>query len=341
MWKNRLRRIWLLFLVIWWSWLPYLVVAQSLAVTSAGSSSSLDALLQDYAYRAFGHHPKTGVVYDAMVPSNLTGIKTAALRLRNGSLRLRGVRSYKEFEIPPGVLVEPYVKRLVLVYQNLGNWSEFYYPLSGYTYLAPVLGLLAYDGSNVSAASDSPELLDIRASLKPISIQFVDVKTIPDGVAAKCVMFDLHGSINFSKVSSSSNNTCFAFGQGHFALVVEVTAAPSPAPVSPSPSIGKKKEHGKKKFSKAWVIVVGIVGGLLLVVLLGLMICCLKHRNKKHIEGMVRAAENGETLQMTPVGSRLRVPAATRTRTHPSSVSFMTDSSSGGSLGVAWGTSRG
>ncbi|KAL9270337.1 hypothetical protein AKJ16_DCAP25946, partial [Drosera capensis] len=136
-----------------------------------------------------------------------------------------------------------------------------------------------------------------RASLKPISIHFLDVKTIPDKVVAKCVMFDLQGSINFSKVSSA--NTCSAVGQGHFALVVEATA-PSPAPVSPSPSIGNKK-HRKQKFSKAWEIVLGVVGGVLLVVLLGLLIFGMKHMVKKQIEGMVRAAENNESLQMTPV----------------------------------------
>ncbi|KAK8560897.1 hypothetical protein V6N13_026332 [Hibiscus sabdariffa] len=33
---------------------------------------ALDALLQDYAYRAFVR-PKTGVLYDVVIPSNLIG----------------------------------------------------------------------------------------------------------------------------------------------------------------------------------------------------------------------------------------------------------------------------
>lgn len=82
----------------------------------------------------------------------------------------------------------------------------------------------------------------------------------------------------------------------------------------------------------------GVVDGVLLVVFLGLVIMCMKHKHKKQIEGMVRVAENNESLQMTTRGW-LRVPAATRTRTNPSSLSFMTDSTSGGSLGVPWGTS--
>nr|CAD1817451.1 unnamed protein product [Ananas comosus var. bracteatus] len=138
--------------------LPYLCKAQSPA-------RSLDALLQDYAFRSF-HHPHTGIIYDGTVPNNLTGIKIAASRLRNGSLKKRGFANYKEFTIPTGIVVRPYVRRLVLVYQNLGNWSSFYYPLPGYTYLAPVLGLLAYDAANLSA-THLPEL-DIVASNSPI-----------------------------------------------------------------------------------------------------------------------------------------------------------------------------
>ncbi|TXG65781.1 hypothetical protein EZV62_007056 [Acer yangbiense] len=84
-------------------------------------------------------------VYNGYVPSNLTGMKIAAMRLRSGSLRTRGVKIYKEFGIPIGV-TESYVERLVLVYQNLGNWSKTYYPLPGYTLVsgAGTVVLLAF-----------------------------------------------------------------------------------------------------------------------------------------------------------------------------------------------------
>ncbi|TXG46181.1 hypothetical protein EZV62_028320 [Acer yangbiense] len=75
--------------------LPY-VVAQSDTKTSA---RALDALLQDYAYRAFVR-PRTGIVYNGYVPSNLTGMKIAAMRLRSGSLRKRGVKIYKDYHLP-------------------------------------------------------------------------------------------------------------------------------------------------------------------------------------------------------------------------------------------------
>jgi len=133
----------------------------------------LDATLQDYAYRAFVR-PRTGIVFNATVPANLTGIAVSALRLRSGSLRRKGFAGYFEFGVPTGVVVQPYVERVVLVYHNLGNWSDYYYPLTGYTYLAPLLGLLVYDMANLSAVG-LPEL-NIVASGSPISVRSSNVR---------------------------------------------------------------------------------------------------------------------------------------------------------------------
>ncbi|XP_021733152.1 uncharacterized protein LOC110699972 [Chenopodium quinoa] len=287
------------------SWLP-IIVAQS----PASSARELDAVLQDYAYRAFVH-PRTGIVYDGTVPSNFTGIKVAGIRLRSGSLRSRGVK-YKEFDIPIGVVVQPYVERLVLVYQNLGNWSNEYYPLSGYTYLAPMLGLLAYDAVNLSA-TNLPEL-DIRSSLSPIKIQFLNVKSVPDGSVVKCLWFDLRGNVNFSRVVAK--NTCSTVQQGHFALVVESTA-PSPAPSAPAPSPVSHKHKKKNNMKKVWIIVGSVLGGLLLLVLLAMLLAWLKkYQQKKKMQHMEKASEGGEALRMTSVGSA-KAPAAMVTRTQP------------------------
>lgn len=286
-------------------WLPIIAAAQS----AARSARVLDATLQDYAFRAFVH-PRTGVVFDGTVPSNLTGIKVAGMRLRSGSLRSRGVPVFKEFEIPVGVVVQPYVERLVLVYQNLGKWSDVYYPLSGYTYLAPMLGLLAYDAVNLSA-TNLPEL-DIRASMNPIKIHFSDVKSVPDGSVARCLWFDLRGNVNFSNVVSK--NTCSTAQQGHFALVVETTA-PSPAPSVPSPSPVSHKK--KKNMKKVWIIVGSVLGGILLLVLLAMLLAWLKkYQQKKKMQHMEKASEVGEALRMTSVGSA-KAPAAMVTRTQP------------------------
>ncbi|XP_072968097.1 uncharacterized protein [Typha angustifolia] len=271
----------------------------------------LDAQLQDYAYRAF-INPHTGVPYDGEVPSNLTGIKIAALRLRSGSLRLRGFQRYKEFDIPVGVLVQPYVERLAFVYHSLGNWSSLYYPLPGFTYLAPVLGLLAYDAENLSA-TNLPELNFVSSDL-PITINFTNASPVPSGLVARCVWFDLDGVPQFRDLVSS--NVCSTYRRGHFSIVVNSTGfAPSSAPgVFPGP--GPQQNHHKSS-SKVWKITGGIVGGfvaLVLLVLLGAWVGRYTHDRK--VTEMEHRAAIGETLHMTRVGNT-QAPVASGARTQP------------------------
>ncbi|CAL0301371.1 unnamed protein product [Lupinus luteus] len=291
---------------------------------SGNSSSALDAILQNYAYKAF-YMPRTGVPYDAKLPKNLTGIKVSALRLRSGSLRTRGVHSYKEFQIPTGVIEQPYVERLVLVYQNLGNWSEFYYHLPSYTYLTPVLGLLAYSGANLSG-SDLPEL-DIRASDKPILIKFSNLKSAPSGSVAKCVYFDLHGSVQFDILSPG--NVCSTFQQGHFSIVVESNAlSPEPAPSEPAPpepapspqpipALVEETGRHKKSKTKVWKIVGSVIGVCILLIILSLLVARARKINKgMRIQQLEWAAESNETLHMTSIGGT-KAPLAMGTRTRP------------------------
>jgi hypothetical protein len=162
------------------------VVVMGESSTSAKAANSLDSILQEYAYRALVK-PKTGTIYNAttQLPSNFTGVTLAALRLRSGSLRRYGVPNYNEFQIPRGLLQTPYVKRLVLVYQNLGsnnNWSSNYYHLPpNHTYLAPLLGLVAYNGSDLSATNLSHINLNAAAGGDPVTVKFRDVKSPPPG----------------------------------------------------------------------------------------------------------------------------------------------------------------
>ncbi|XP_076893152.1 uncharacterized protein LOC143545091 [Bidens hawaiensis] len=187
--------------IFWWP-----LVESQLSNPLPKPARALDATLQDYAYRAFVH-PKTGVPFKGTVPSYLTGIEISAMRLRSGSLYRRGVETFREFVIPVGLRGQPYVERLVLVYQNLGNWSTTYYSLPGYIYLAPVLGLLAYNGSDLSA-SNLPEL-DFWASEDAITVKFGSIGPIPDGSVAKCAWFDLHGQVNFTNLLSGNYDIRF------------------------------------------------------------------------------------------------------------------------------------
>lgn len=289
---------------------PYQFNAQP-EIAATGNGSSLDALLQDNAYRAFDR-PRTGVTYTADVPSNFSGILLSVVRLRSGSLRSRGVRDFYEFDIPTGIIATPYVVRLALVYQNLGNWSSVYYVIPGYTLVTPVIGLLVYEAANLSA-TNLPEL-DVVASAEPISINFRNLIPFPSKQAAKCVHFHLNGSYQIGDLASG--DICTAYGQGHFSVVVNsTTSAPSPAP-SLAPS-GPSLEHAKKGKSNVWKIVVGVVGGFLaLVLLVLLMLWLLKYRRSRKMTDMVKRSETGEVLTTQRIGNA-QIPVATMVRTRP------------------------
>ncbi|KAG6473973.1 hypothetical protein ZIOFF_067893 [Zingiber officinale] len=293
---------------LWWSAILLQCKAQSPGASSS-SASSLNALLQDYAYHALVR-PHTGIIYPGNVPSNLTGIEIAAVRLRSGSLRRRRMR-YNEFEIPAGLIVQPYVRRLVLVYHNLGNWSSFYYPLPGYTYLTPVLGILAYDATNLSA-TNLPEL-SIVVSESFISINFTNVTHVLRG-DARCVWFDVNGSPDFQNLVSS--NTCSTYRLGHFSIVINSSEiAPSPMPSSP-PGPVTTPGGSKNSNAKAWKIAGGVVGGLVALAALMLLIYCIRQRKNKKVGQLEQHADAGVSLQTARVGNT-QIPVASGTRTLP------------------------
>lgn len=295
------------------------------------SQKSVDEILQDYAFKAF-RHPKTGTIYNATVPSNLSGIKINAVRLRSGSLRRRGI-PYNELDVPVGIVVKPYVERLVLVYQNFMNWSSVYYNIPGLKLVAPILGLLAYDASNLNATN--LQELNIFATKKPISIRFTNL-SMTEGLNPMCIFFDLNGTVSLSNVSSP--NVCTSFYQGHFSLVIQSLAptpapapVPTPAPVpyllgpppsgvappfSGSPNLTPSSPSGKN--SKTWKIAVGSsIGGVVGLAFLGfLCVGFLKYRERSNFEYMEQQADQAEALQTAMVGGR-RAPTAGGTRTQP------------------------
>ncbi|XP_062201679.1 uncharacterized protein LOC133904236 [Phragmites australis] len=285
-----------------------------LAAQPLSPARILDAMLQDYAFRAFVR-PRTGIVYNATLPGNLTGIAASALRLRSGSLRRKGFAQYFEFGVPTGVIVQPHVERVVLVYHNLGNWSDYYYPLPGYTYLSPVLGLLVYDAANLSAVGLSE--LSIATSGSPISVSFSNVRAVPPGGSApRCVWFDLDGVPQFQDLEAT--NVCSTYRRGHFSIVMNSSEiAPAPAPsgtvAPPIPTAGGRAKGN----SKVWKIAVSVVGAAIALGLLAsLMLCLVRYKRDKKLEVMERNAEVGETLRMAQVG-RTQAPVALGTRTQP------------------------
>ncbi|KAL8531323.1 hypothetical protein ACS0TY_008083 [Phlomoides rotata] len=279
-------------------------------VSAEHSARELDSLLQDYAFRAFVR-PKTGIIYDGNVPSNLTGLQVAALRLRTGSLRRRGVSNFKEFRFPIGVDAQPHVKRLVFVYHNLGNCSSLYYPLPGYTFLAPILGFLAYDAYDLSATNLSE--LDVRATGDPISVTFSGFG--PEQSSPMCVHFGSDGSVGFDNVVNGS--TCLTTNQGHFSIVTESLVSPAPAPEPEPIGGGGGNAGGKGRRRRGWVIAGAVVGGAALLVVLGMVFAYVRRcRRRKKIRRMDDAAELGVALPMTSVGNT-KAPVALETRTRP------------------------
>ncbi|KAF3659882.1 putative succinate dehydrogenase [ubiquinone] iron-sulfur subunit 3, mitochondrial-like [Capsicum annuum] len=223
--------------------------------THSSARSSLDSLLQRYAFRELTwQRIRTGVPYDAYVPSNLMGIKVSAMILKRHTLKRRVHGYYKEFFIPSGIIVEPYVEKLVLVYQNLGNWSSFYDPLPGYIYLTPVLGILAYDADDLYATNLLE--LDILALEDPINIRFPFVQPTPEGSFPKCVYFYSNNLVQFGHVTDG--NICETRIHGHYSIVADMKAVPSPSPsaheIAPSPPPTADDNNHQNINSKMWTI---------------------------------------------------------------------------------------
>lgn len=283
---------------------------------TVSSARSLDAILQDYAYRAFVY-PRTGEVYSASVPSNLSGISLSVVRLRSGSLRMRGLYSFKEFDIPQGVIAVPYVIRLALVYQNLGNWSSVYYTVPGYTFLTPVIGLLAYNASNISA-TNLPELDLVLPSTNPISIKFAGLSLLSDEIDVRCVHFHKDGSYTLGDLISGER--CTVRGQGHFSVAVNSTdLAPSPSPSQSAPPPPYQPPPAAKKWieNHVWKIVVGVAcGSLAVILLLFLILWLLRYRRGRKMRNMLKRSESGEELSRQRIGN-VQLPVANMVRTRP------------------------
>ncbi|XP_058092359.1 uncharacterized protein LOC131238770 [Magnolia sinica] len=264
------------------------------------SMSSLDDLIQDYAFKTLDRH-RTGILYKVPIPSNFSGIEASVARLKSGSFWSRGA-NFSDVGIPPGSIPIPFVRRVAIVYQNLANWSSYYYNVPGYTLVTPVVGFLAYNVSNFN--SNSTTKVSLRVTKDPISISFPSVSLRRDSMT-KCARFDANGSVQLSEMTLQ--NVCLTRDQGHFSIVI-----PSIAP-SPSPVVVVQKKKGRKW--KVWVI--ACICGVVVLVLLGLVgMAIFKSVKRKKMVEMERKAQEGESLGSVWIGGS-RMPSATFIRTQP------------------------
>ncbi|KAL0309299.1 UNVERIFIED_CONTAM: hypothetical protein Sradi_5872200 [Sesamum radiatum] len=204
-----------------------------------------------------------------------------------------GLITIHHFQSHHGFCRGPLRKRVDLVYQNLGNLSSSYYNVPNYTFVAPVIGFLAYDPNRSSASYGLIELHLL--SDDPIIVRFPNISTHEDGnVTMKCVRFDVNGTLEFSNVTVKSS--CIGRRQGHFSVVV---------PYQPNQAIRKNY----------WVmgIAAGVVG---LVLLLVIGILAYRWIKGKRIKKMERSSERSEGLDTIWVG-RSRMPFASGIRTQP------------------------
>ncbi|XP_059662253.1 uncharacterized protein LOC132308247 [Cornus florida] len=252
----------------------------------------LDGLLRDLALNALiQHRSHTGVLQKVTLPANLSGMEVSVVRLRSRTLWSSGC-NVGDFRIPPGSLPMPHVRRVVLVFQDLGNWSSYYYNAPGYTLLTSVVGFMVYTAPNSTYKDFSKLGIDTMGNA--LSIHFPNF-TVPVATRTTCTGFNGSGTVYLSDVSSP--NVCYSRSEGHFAII---------APL-------------KKKKQKAWdlrairFMMMGFVG-VVVVSIVGVVL--VKLSKEKKIDEMERQADEDVVLETIWLGTT-KMPSATVTRTHP------------------------
>ncbi|KAK6136584.1 hypothetical protein DH2020_029674 [Rehmannia glutinosa] len=148
--------------------------------------------------------PRTGQLYNVSLPVNFSGMEVSIIRLRAHSLWKNGL-NLSSFEIPPRILPWPFTRRVDLVYQNLGKWSTFYYNVPNYTFVAPVIGYLAYDSNTNSTNHGIIELNISGDSFVIVRFQNLALEDGEDVGIMKCVRFGTDGRIEFTNLTLGSS----------------------------------------------------------------------------------------------------------------------------------------
>ncbi|WCJ26427.1 hypothetical protein M5689_008243 [Euphorbia peplus] len=274
--------------------LPLSILCFSQSVFSS-TTNSLDTFLLNSAFDTLvRHRPRTGALYTALLPSNLSGISASIVRLRSRRLWNIGA-NFTHFQIPSRTKTMPHVKRLAIVYQDLGNWSSYYYNIPGYTIVTSVVGFEVFNASNPNTSTKTIKRVHLNTRGRLVVIRFSNLGFL--GGVAKCVMFSKNGSFQLSGVDV--DNVCYSRDEGRFAIVV------------PNGDDRPKK----KKMWYFWILLVGFViglGGVCLVVYY--LMKSMKFLKSQKIEVMEKQADEDLMLETIWVGDS-KMPFATVTRT--------------------------
>lgn len=259
------------------------------------TSEPLDAILHEHAFKALlSQQPryKTGTLYDVNLPANLSGVNVSYIRFRSKTLWRKGA-NFGSFQIPSRTLPVPFVKRIVILYQDLGNLSAQFYNnvVPGYALLSSVIGFRVYDASNLTTTYARQIDLNTSDALAPILVQFPGLKFAR---GAKCASF---GGSNGDFVLSdmSVGHVCYAKNHGQFSVVIP-----------------KRKKGGSMWVW--WGVGVGFMM-MFLVSFVGIMLVRIV-KVKRLDEIDMQMEEGSVDLETVWIGYS-KMPSATVTRTHP------------------------
>ncbi|KAK9743118.1 hypothetical protein RND81_03G218700 [Saponaria officinalis] len=298
----------------------FILLNTSYITTSSTPTNINPSFLDDYLYKhsskSISKKIHTGVLLNITLPSNFSDIKVSIVRLRSGTMWVKGA-NYSTFDIPPRVITMPYVKRLAIMYDNFGNLSSNYYDLPGYEILSPIIGFAVYNATDLSGDTN-PQRLNLTIAGEPIKVRFSDdqMKLSHDNnvMNMKCVRFD--PIINRLVVLSDmiSPNICLTRALGQFALAMPLINAPQPQPQpSPFPLLSKNRKRSVFAEMKWWLIGIGVGLLVLMMSIMGFVICYKAFRVRKILR-MERKAEKSEALDTIWVRTS-KMPSASVTRT--------------------------
>nr|VDD40241.1 unnamed protein product [Brassica oleracea] len=273
---------------------------------------SLSQSLEDFALKTLTNQHHTGALYRAVLPNNLSGIEVSIVRLTGKSLWTSGAR-FSNVLIPARSVSVPPARRVAIVYQNLGNWSNHWYTVPGYRLITSVLGFRVLD------VSDHDNVKEISLKMKnPVKILFRDLSDEKMLSRVSCVSFKAQ---NEDKEAARISRmilpgVCYGSSHGDYSVI--------------EPLEKDKKKKVALWRTWWWLCMVGLVLGFGVLWLLG-FVCTMGLRilrTKKIQVMMEREANDGEVFESRWVGGS-KMPSATVTRTLPESESGFENCSQG------------